>query len=113
MDMKTQFAAAAFLTLGLALAPVAGQAADTKGAPTVTEKAKEGIDDSALTAKIKTAFAKDKDVSAMKINIDSDKGVVKLTGNVKSKAEADKAVAIAKGTKGVASVQNNLKVVAK
>ena len=110
--MKTQLAAT-FLTLGLALAPVAGYAADAakKDSPTLTEKAKEGVDDSALTARIKTAFAKDKDVSAMKINVDSDKGTVKLTGNVKSKAEADKAVSIAKGTKGVTTVQNNLKVV--
>jgi osmotically-inducible protein OsmY len=51
-------------------------------------------------------------VSALKINVDSDKGTVKLTGNVKSKEEAEKAVAIAKATEGVVTVQNNLKVVA-
>jgi len=109
--MKAQVAVS-FLTLGLALAPVAAQAAADAAKPTTTEKAKEGVSDSALTAKIKTAFAKDKDVSALKINVDSDKGTVKLTGNVKSKEEADKAIAIAKATEGVVTVQNNLKVVA-
>ena len=108
--MKAQVAVS-FLTLGLVLAPVAAQAGDA-AKPTTTEKAKEGVSDSALTAKIKTAFANDKDVSALKINIDSDKGTVKLTGNVKSKEEADKAIAIAKATEGVVTVQNNLKVVA-
>jgi osmotically-inducible protein OsmY len=54
---------------------------------------------------------KDKEVSALKINVDTDnKGVVTLSGTVKTQAEADKAVSIARQTKGVASVTNNLKV---
>ena len=43
-------------------------------------------------------------------DVDTDKGVVKLTGTAKSTAEADKAVTLAKNTKGVTSVVNEIKV---
>lgn len=79
-----------------------------------TEKVKENVKDSVITTKIKAEYAKDKEVSAMKIHVDTDdKGVVTLSGNAKSSAEADKAVMIAKKTEGVVSVTNNIKVQAK
>jgi hyperosmotically inducible periplasmic protein len=79
-----------------------------------TEKVKENIKDSVITTKIKAEYAKDKEVSALKIHVDTDdKGVVTLSGNAKSSAEADKAVMIAKKTEGVVSVTNNIKVQAK
>jgi hyperosmotically inducible periplasmic protein len=46
------------------------------------------------------------------IDVDVDKGVVSLKGTVKSAAAKTKAVAIAKGTDGVKSVNDLLKVVA-
>ena len=46
----------------------------------------------------------------MKIHVDTEKGVVKLTGTAKSKEEADKAESIAKSVKGVVSVKNEIKV---
>lgn len=107
--MKLELAAA-LVAAGLVLAPVAGYAADAKGGPTTIEKGKEIIDDATITTKIKAEYAKDKAVSAMNIKVDTDKGVVKLSGNAKSKAEAEKAAAIAKGTAGVARVQNDIQV---
>jgi osmotically-inducible protein OsmY len=108
------------VALGLLVAPLAGYAADKKDVtvekkePTSkTEKTKEGVEDAAITTKIKAEFAKDKQVSAMNIHVDTDKGVVKLTGNAKSKDEAEKAVAIAKKTKGVTSVSNDIQVASK
>ena len=118
--MKIEFAAG-FLALGLALAPVAGYSADKamekSPAPSKTEKAiektKDAIDDSVITTKIKTEYAKDKTVSMLKISVNTDpKGVVTLSGDAKSKAEADQAVKIAKGVKGVTEVKNEIKVVA-
>jgi hyperosmotically inducible periplasmic protein len=79
---------------------------------TTTEKAKEAVTDATITTKIKTAFAKDKDVSAIKINVDTDKGVVKLSGKVNSKEEAEKAATIAQSVEGVVSVSNTLEVAA-
>ena len=47
----------------------------------------------------------------MKIRVDTDdNGLVTLSGNAKSRAEADKAVRIARDTKGVSSVKNEIKV---
>lgn len=95
--------ATTLIVIGALCSPVA-YGADT------TTKAKDLMDDSAITTKIKGEFAKDKEVSAMAIHVDTSHGVVKLSGNAKSKDEADKAVAIAKGTKGVTSVDNQIKV---
>jgi osmotically-inducible protein OsmY len=77
-----------------------------------TAPKKEGgvVSDAMITTKVKAELAKDKAVSATKINVDTDKGVVTLRGTAKSKAEAEKAVTLAKGIDGVASVKNDIKV---
>jgi len=106
--MKSQFAAS-LVALGVALAPVAGHAADKTGDTTI-ERAKEIIDDSTITTKIKAGFAADKAVSALNISVDTKKGVVRLTGTAKSKDEADKAAAIAKNAAGVSSVKNDIQI---
>ena len=108
--MKAKLAATCFVA-GALLVPVAGYSADTKEAPSKTESAKEVVSDSVITTKIKSEFASDKQVSAMNIKVDTDKGVVKLSGNAKSKDEADKAASIAKNTKGVVSVKNDIQVI--
>lgn len=70
------------------------------------------VDDSVITTKVKAAFAKDKAVSATDISVETDSnGLVQLTGVAKSKAEADKAVKIAKGIKGVTAVKDDITVV--
>jgi len=76
-----------------------------------TDKAKTAVKDSVITTKIKAEFVKDKTVSAMKIKVDTnEQGVVTLAGKAKSQAEVDRAVAIAKGVKGVTDVQNNIEI---
>ncbi len=110
--MKREFAAG-FVALALALPPAAHAAeksADNKGS--VTQKAKDVIDDATITTKIKAEFAKDKAVSALSIKVDTDKGVVKLSGNAKTKDEASKAEAIAKSVNGVTSVKNDIQFTA-
>ncbi|MEO7729138.1 MAG: BON domain-containing protein [Burkholderiales bacterium] len=93
------------LIVGALLTPAAGFAAEKS----MTHGAKEAVSDSAITTKIKAEFAKDKMVSAMHVKVDTDnKGVVTLSGNAKSKAEADHAVKLAHDTKGVTSVKNDI-----
>ena len=75
-----------------------------------TESVKESVEDAAITTKVKSAFATDSQVSAMNIHVDTDRGVVRLSGNAKNRAEADKAVRIARDTKGVVSVTNDITV---
>lgn len=104
--MKSQLAAI-FVALGVALAPTAYAAEKT------TDKVKNAVEDATITTKIKAEYAKDKDVSAMHISVNTDpKGVVTLSGNAKSKAEADKAVKIAKSVHGVTEVKNEITVAA-
>ena len=98
------------LVIGALLAPVTGYAAEKS----TTQNVKEAVADSVITTKIKAEFAKDKQVSAMNIKVvTDDKGVVTLSGNAKSKAEADQAVKIARDTKGVTSVKSDILVQAK
>jgi osmotically-inducible protein OsmY len=66
--------------------------------------------DALITTKVKAEYAKDKLVSATKIHVDTNNGVVNLSGMAKSQAEADKAVALAKNVKGVTSVKSDIKV---
>jgi osmotically-inducible protein OsmY len=100
--------------LGLSFAPFATNAAekapDKKEGQMRLERPKEITEDVTISGKIKAAYAKDKAVSALGINVDTDKGVVTLRGNAKSREEAEKAVSIAKSTPGVASVKNEIQV---
>jgi len=74
------------------------------------DKTGEVITDAAITSAVKTKFLADSDVSGLKIDVDTSNGVVTLNGTVKSKAEMDKAMAIARDSKGVKRVVSHLKV---
>jgi hyperosmotically inducible protein len=77
------------------------------------ESTGEYIDDSTITAKVKTAFATDPTVSALAVHVKTYKGVVQLSGFVNTPEEKDKAEDIARGVYGVKSVTNSLIVKAK
>jgi len=80
-------------------------------APTDTRRsAGETMDDSALTAKVKTALLKDDDVSGLAVNVNSYRGVVQLTGFVDDENQRTKAESIAQQVEGVTSVKNDLRV---
>jgi hyperosmotically inducible protein len=100
----------AVLIAGAFAVPVIGYSAD-KDADKDTVKS--FVKESAMTAKIKAAMARDKDVSAMRIKVESDStGVVHLSGRAKSQSEADKAVSIARSVEGVTAVKSEIEVVA-
>ena len=80
---------------------------ETKEAAT---KAGAVVGDSAITAKVKTAFMADPDVKALQIDVDTKDGVVALKGKVDGRTNVDKAVQIARGIEGVKSVDNQLTV---
>jgi hyperosmotically inducible periplasmic protein len=100
------------IVLGLALAPLAGYAAEKAAEKKdgMIPRVKEISEDNTITGKIKAELAKDRPVSALGISVDTNKGVVTLSGNAKSKEEADKAAAIAKSTAGASSVKNEIKI---
>ena len=68
------------------------------------------IDDVAITASISAELAKDAELSAIKINVDTKNGGVTLNGPAPSAAAKEKATALAKAVKGVTSVNNMLVV---
>ncbi|WP_020651667.1 BON domain-containing protein [Massilia niastensis] len=76
----------------------------------VAQRAATAVADSTITTKVKAGLVADPDLSAMAINVDTDKGVVMLSGFVGSKAEAEKAERLAKDVEGVTKVKNALKV---
>jgi osmotically-inducible protein OsmY len=78
----------------------------------VADKTGEVITDAAITTEVKTKFLAEPGVSGLNINVDTNNGVVTLSGNVKSKAEAAKAMSIARDSKGVKRVVNHLKMAA-
>lgn len=84
---------------------------EEKGAAArTTADASEQMGDTWITTKVKADLLVTEDVSGSAIDVDTKNGVVTLTGTVESKAEADKAVSVAKGIKGVTDVKSELKV---
>ena len=69
------------------------------------------LDDTGITTKVKTAYAADPDLSAVLISVETKDGVVTLSGPVKTAADKDRAVALAKAIEGVKDVSNQLSVV--
>lgn len=70
----------------------------------------ETIDDATITTRVKTAFINDPVVGALRIDVDTFKGVVTLSGRVKSKEEETKAIALARQIKGVSEVKSTLQI---
>ena len=72
--------------------------------------AADKVDDATITAKVKTAIAADKDLSAIKIDVDTQNGVVTLSGPAPTATAKEHASEIARNVKGVTSVNNQLTV---
>ena len=74
--------------------------------------AKGAIDDATITAQVNAGLAKDPDLSALKINVDTVNGKVTLNGPAPTTLARDRAETIAKSVTGVTSVNNQLVVTA-
>lgn len=68
------------------------------------------VDDATITTRVKTKFAEDKSVSAMRINVETLNGVVQLSGFATSETERAHAVSLARGTPDVKDVRNSIVV---
>jgi len=75
-----------------------------------TKTAGEYVDDAVITSKVKAAFAADPTVKATEVNVETYKGDVQLSGFVAEAGDAQRAVEIARGVKGVSSVKNDIRV---
>lgn len=72
------------------------------------ESTGEYIDDSAITAKVKDRLVQAKDVSALRVTVETYKGQVQLSGFVSTQDEKIKAEKLARSVPGVRSVSNDL-----
>jgi len=70
------------------------------------------IDDSAITAQIATRIARDAELSALRIDVDTKNGAVILRGPAPTDAARKRAAELARGVEGVLSVDNQLIVTA-
>jgi osmotically-inducible protein OsmY len=73
-------------------------------------QAQQTLSEGALTAKIKAKMALDDTINATSIDVDTNGTVVTLSGSVRSQAERDKAVVMARDTAGVTQVVDRLVV---
>jgi osmotically-inducible protein OsmY len=106
--MKAMQASLLALAVALGGAQLAGCATQNENRRT----AGAFIDDAALTAKVKTALARDSEVPAHNVNVTTYRGLVQLSGFVDSEAVAHKAAQVARNVEGVGEVYNDLRVIA-
>ena len=71
----------------------------------------ETIDDTTITTRVKTAMLNDPAVGGLRVDVDTFKGVVTLSGRVKTQAEKDQAIALAKKIDGVVEVKDALQII--
>lgn len=74
------------------------------------DRALGGIDDAAVTARVKSALAGTRGTKALKTNVTTREGTVTLTGTARSESERELAEEVAKGVNGVKSVDNQIRV---
>ena len=68
------------------------------------------IDDATITTRVKTALLNDPVVGGLRIDVDTFKGVVTLSGRAKTKDEEAKAIALARQIGGVKDVKSTLQI---
>lgn len=68
------------------------------------------VDDTGITALVKSRFFEDKDVAGSSISVETLNGTVMLSGFAKNALERNKAESIARGVKGVRAVRNEIAI---
>lgn len=80
------------------------------GSTATKEGTGEYVDDSVITTKVKAAIFNDSTLKVNEINVETFKGVVQLSGFVRSQADINQAVKVARGVAGVKSVKSDMRI---
>jgi osmotically-inducible protein OsmY len=96
---KRGFAALALLLAALGCAPSAAR-----------ESVDAQIGDSVITSKVKAAISNDPALKVFRIDVETYRNVVQLSGFVSSSTDMDKAVRHARTVTGVSSVRNDMRL---
>jgi len=91
--------ATAFLGTGCSREDVAPEAKTTVGTK---------IDDTVVTAKVKSALLADSEIKGLEFKVETRKGTVQLSGFVDDQAQIDRAIATTRAVEGVTDVQNGI-----
>ena len=75
------------------------------------ETAGQNIDDGTLTTYVKTALAGERINTLTRVGVETNNGIVVLTGEVETAQEKSRAGTVAAQVKGVRQVTNNLQVI--
>jgi len=102
--VKTFQRATSLLSI-IAVAGIMGCASSAKH-----ESTGQYVDDTAITAKVKTAIFEQPTLKSAEINVETFKGVVQLSGFVSSQDNVNTAMATARSVNGVTSVKNDMRV---
>jgi osmotically-inducible protein OsmY len=102
--MKTFQRAISMLSI-VAVAGIMGCASTSK-----SEGTGEYVDDTVITAKVKTAILEQPGLKSSEINVETFKGIVQLSGFVASQDSVNLAMSTARSVKGVSSVKNDMRV---
>ncbi len=93
------------MMLAVSLAGCAGMGMGGSG---TQRTAGQAVDDATIGTRLKAALAADPELSALKINVDTTQGAVRLRGEVKNIGLRRKAEDLARKIEGVKSVDNQL-----
>lgn len=74
------------------------------------ESTAQYVDDTVITAKVKSAIFNEPSLKSKEINVETFKGRVQLSGFVNSQSDINQAVAAAKTVGGVTSVTNDMRL---
>ncbi len=98
------------IVLATTLGCAATSTRNDSGTVTKHESTGQYVDDAVITAKVKAQILEEPGLKSAEINVETFKGVVQLSGFVSSAASMDKAVAVARGVKGVTAVKNDMRL---
>jgi hyperosmotically inducible protein len=111
--INTHPLAAAFaLAIGVAVALTAGcsrqESVPPQAAVAPTTSVGTKIDDTVVTAKVKSALVADQEIKGLQFQVETRKGVVQLSGFADNQGQIDRALNVAKSVEGVGSVENGV-----
>lgn len=103
--LKKQLCITTALAALLAMGQVAGCAMSGGGGPVV-----QAVDDATITAGVKAALVRDPTLKVSEIDVETEGGIVQLSGFVSSADSVAAAASVARTVKGVKSVRNDLRL---
>jgi hyperosmotically inducible protein len=84
------------------------KAPETAGMPAASTTVGTEIDDTVVTASVKSALIADADVRGFDLKVETRKGLVQLSGFVDDQKQIDRAIAVTQSVSGVKSIENNI-----